>query len=247
MRIELTFGCNKGANIQFNYNYNLSKLIMESLVGNRSALRFKGKPFKNYTFSQLYFTEYQIADGKIVNYGDEVHWYVSSPNHYFIDGLVKGLTKAKYFKLGDGELDYKRARIVEDPEFTNEMEFTCMSPITISTMGRGANRDFYCRIEDKGFVENLRYDLVQKYYHIYNSFPKNEKLEIYFDQNYMGKRQRTSRLIDYNGLKILGYMVPFVAKGSPDLIRIGYTSGFGDRNSNGFGMVKVWHKDTDKQ
>lgn len=241
MRIEVTFSCNTGTKIDFNYNYHLSKLIMETLVGNRSALRFKGKPFKQYTFSQLYFNNYQIAEGNIVNLGEEVSWYISSSNNYFIDGIVKGLTKCRYFNLGDGELEFKQVRIVEDPEFTNEMEFTCMSPITISTMGRGANRDYYSRIEDSGFVENLRYDLVQKYYYIYNSFPKNEKLEIVFDEKYISKKQRTSRLVDYNGFKILGYMVPFVAKGSPDLIRIGYVNGFGDRNNNGFGMVKPWY------
>ncbi|QNO14533.1 CRISPR-associated endoribonuclease Cas6 [Alkalicella caledoniensis] len=243
MRLEITFGCNKGSIVDFNYNYNLSKLILESLVGSRGTLRYKGKPFKHYTYSQLYFTDYQIIDGKIVNLGEDIHWYVSSPSHFFIDGLVKGLTRTSYFNIGSAELEFKKARLLEDPEFTDEMEFTCMSPITISTMGRGGNRDFYCRIEEKAFVENIRYDLVQKYYHLYNSFPKNEKLDIVFDENYMGKKQRTSRLIDYNGIKILGYMVPFVTKGSPDLIRIGYSTGFGDRTNTGFGMVKIWHRE----
>ncbi len=243
MRIEVTFGCNTGTGIQFNYNYHLSKLILESLVGNRGALRFKGKPFKQYTYSQLYFTDYRISDGKIVTLGEDIHWYISSPNHYFLDELVKGLTKTCYFYLGDAELEFKHARILEDPDIGDEIEFTCMSPITISTMGRGASRNYYCKIEDKAFGENLRYDLVQKYYYLNNSFPKDERLEILFDGGYMDKKQRTSRLIDYNGIKILGYMVPFVIRGSSELIRTGYVTGFGDRNNNGFGMVKVWHKE----
>ena len=242
MRLEVTFGCNKGSCVDFNYNYNLFKLILESLMGSGGALKCKGKPFKQYTYSQLYFTEYQVANGKIVNLGEDIHWYVSSSSHLFIERLVKGLTSTSSFNLGSTELEFKKARVLEDPEFTDEMEFTCMSPITISTMGRGGNRDFYCKIEEKAFVENIRYDLVQKYYSHYNSFPKDERLEIIFDESYLGKRQRSSRLIDYNGVKVLGYMVPFVVKGSPDLIRIGYNAGYGDRTNTGFGMVKIWHR-----
>lgn len=242
MRIEVTFNCDKGAKIDFNYNHNLSRLIMESLFDNKSAMFHKGRPFKYYTFSQLYFSQYEISGDKIVNLGEEVHWYISSPNPFFIDGIMKGLTRICCYPMGQGEFEFKQVRLLDDPEFTNDMEFTCMSPITISSMGRGAKRELYCRIENKCFVENLRYDLVQKYYYLYNSFPKNERLEIIFDKNYLENKKRTSRLIDYNGVKVLGYMVPFVVKGSPDLIRVGYSCGFGERNNNGFGMVKVWHR-----
>jgi CRISPR-associated endoribonuclease Cas6 len=50
---------------------------------------------------------------------------------------------------------------------------------------------------------------------------------------------RISKLIDYKGTKIRGYQAPFTVTGPPELLRIGYACGFGDRNSQGFGMVEV--------
>lgn len=48
-----------------------------------------------------------------------------------------------------------------------------------------------------------------------------------------------TRLIDYKGIKIRGVMAPFTARGNVELLKLGYSAGFGEKNSLGFGMVEV--------
>lgn len=61
-----------------------------------------------------------------------------------------------------------------------------------------------------------------------------------FDQAYIDKRKgRVTRLVDFKGTKIRGVFAPFHVIGAPELIRIGYECGFGDKNSMGFGMVEI--------
>jgi CRISPR-associated endoribonuclease Cas6 len=41
------------------------------------------------------------------------------------------------------------------------------------------------------------------------------------------------------GTKVKGFELQFWAEGNPELLKIGYEAGFGERNAQGFGMVKV--------
>ena len=54
---------------------------------------------------------------------------------------------------------------------------------------------------------------------------------------------RISKLIDSKGMKIHGYQAPLTVAGPPELLRIGYACGFGDRNSQGVGMVEMARQD----
>jgi CRISPR-associated endoribonuclease Cas6 len=46
-------------------------------------------------------------------------------------------------------------------------------------------------------------------------------------------------LADIHGTKIRGWLAPFTVEGSNELIRLGYETGFGARNSMGFGMAEA--------
>lgn len=48
-----------------------------------------------------------------------------------------------------------------------------------------------------------------------------------------------SRLATVHGTKVKSHEGIFEVKGSPELIKLGYEAGFGERNSQGFGMMKV--------
>jgi len=61
-----------------------------------------------------------------------------------------------------------------------------------------------------------------------------------FDQEYLRRKgEGIYRLVDYKGTKIKAIMAPFVVRGSPELMEMGYEAGFGEKNSMGFGMVEV--------
>ncbi|MCS7188082.1 MAG: CRISPR-associated endoribonuclease Cas6, partial [Armatimonadota bacterium] len=48
-----------------------------------------------------------------------------------------------------------------------------------------------------------------------------------------------SRLYEVQGTKVRGFEGRFWAEGNPELLKIGYDAGFGERNAQGFGMVKL--------
>lgn len=48
-----------------------------------------------------------------------------------------------------------------------------------------------------------------------------------------------SRLITVHGTKVKCYEGIFEVKGNPELIKLRYEAGFGRRNSQGFGMMKI--------
>lgn len=50
---------------------------------------------------------------------------------------------------------------------------------------------------------------------------------------------KLSKLIDYKGIRIWGWMFPFRVEDNSRLIRIDYEAGFGEESSVGFGMVEA--------
>lgn len=242
MRLKIIFNCDSGTVLPYNYNHRLVKVINRAIhsVNPLACNRYSG--FNLFTFSQLYFDQYSIAEEGIQNMGETIHWYVSSPRIFFLEELLKGLEYTGQICLGPHQMEIQDVEVLGDPDIGPHMEFSCMSPISIAYQPTTADsRPRYGRIEDHDFGEKLRQELINKYYRVYDSLPSDESLTIKFNQQYIKNKRRVSRLVDFNGVKILGYMVPFTVTGNPELIRLGYQLGFGNRNSCGFGMVKVWY------
>lgn len=244
MRLKVLLECECDNILPYNYNYHLYLAITRAIQTKTLANRGTGM----YTFSQLYLEDYCICNQGIKNLGNTISWYISSPKHYFLEGLLRGLKSAGSMELGKLTLPIKDFEVLATPDIGEEMEFCCMSPITVSNCQDLSNeRPRYGRLEDQDFCERLRQDIINKYYRLYDSIPIDEKLDFEFNQRYIDNKRRVSRLIDFNGIKILGYMLPFSVRGNPDLIRVGYQLGFGNRNNCGFGMVKVWYSPSSSQ
>lgn len=245
MRLKITMACDQGK-IKFNYNHYLYMTLNRALHRSSTLIptRYQSALF---TFSQLYFDQYFISAEGIHNQGQSVYWYVSSPKFYLLEGMMRGLKANGLINIGDFTMQVQEIEVIGDPDINEVMEFSCMSPITLTSSQEFEGRSRYGRIEDVDFIEYLRKDLISKYYQVHDSLPTDESIDFVFNRHYMKNRRRVTRLVDFNGVKILGYMIPFKVKGNPELIRIGYQLGFGHRNKCGFGMVKVWHQQGNHQ
>lgn len=240
MRLKLTLKCKPDTILPYNYNYHLYKAIARAIhnpgnVGQKRDMGF-------FTFSQLYFEQYSISAGGICNLGKSVQWYISSIKSYFLESILKGFSETGFISFGSTSMAVAGVEILATPEVNETMEFSCMSPITVTcNLDSNEGRLRYGRIEDHDFTEKLRQDLINKHYRVHDSLPSNDNLTFEFNERYIANKRRVTRLINYNGIKILGYMIPFRVTGNPELIRVGYHMGFGNRNNCGFGMVKVWY------
>lgn len=240
MRLKVTLQCDPNTVLPYNYNHHLYKAITRSVHSPHSVGHKRGSGL--FTFSQLYFEQYSISPNGICNLGNCVQWYISSIRGYFLEAVLKGFTDAGEISLGTINMPVISVEVLATPEISDAMEFSCMSPITVSCNPEATQGHMrYGRIEDHDFTEKLRQDLINKHYRVYDSLPTNDNLTFEFNEHYMSNKRRVTRLISFNGIKILGYMVPFKVSGNPELIRIGYHIGFGNRNNCGFGMVKVWY------
>jgi len=238
MRLKIVCSCKQNLIVPFNYNHCLCSAI--SRATHASAL-VPNRNFSLYTFSQLFFDQYCVGAEGIKNLGKFVCWYISSPKVFFLEAVLKGLKIAGCISLAGYSLPIEGIEILATPVFGSTIEFSCMSPITVTSSLADDGRPRYGRLEDSDFGDKLRQELINKYYHVYDALPANDDLQFYFNQRYIKDKRRVSRLIEFNGIKILAYMIPFKVSGNPELIRLGYQLGFGSKNNFGFGMVKIWH------
>lgn len=257
MRIKLkTEPLSPKASLSFNYNYSFSSMIYAILSRSSSqyadflheeGYKSGNKRFKFYTFSRPWVERQQVRNGRIYVLPGGVTWQISSPVEDFLNNLVNGLFKAGELVLADEHstnyFHIKQIETITVPEFTEEMRFSCLSPITVSVKEErnGQLHKLYVRPDDARFAELVRQNLIEKYRTLNNCEPIDNHLEFAFDWEDIKGRggvEKISKLIKYKDIFIRGYLAPFTVKGSKDLIQIGYECGFGNANSQGFGMVE---------
>lgn len=254
MRVKITFLLQRNSNLPVNYNYYLASLIYKILYHSShkfsaflhdQGFEFEGKHFKLFTFSQLLFEKKRIEKDKIINLGKHITWFISSIKDEFIQHFIDGLFKKSRVTLEKQTLIPERVETVAQPELNGINRFTCLSPITMSTKidKDGKPHLYYLRIDEPDFKEKVKENLIRKYNLIYGRPPQNKDFEMEFDKEYLNANKTISRLINFKGINIRGYTVPFIVKGNPELVKVGYECGLGDKNSLGFGMVKLLNEE----
>jgi CRISPR-associated endoribonuclease Cas6 len=196
--------------------------------------------FKLFVFSPLR-AKRRRADGVILRIGPgPVEWLVSSPVEKFLTEFATGLLSAGVLQVGTLTLPIAQVEALPEPEFGDTARFTCLSPIVVSVTetreGRRVTR--YLRPDDPAFGERVRLNLLAKYAALYGALPSDDRLTLTFDAAYLA-RNRGTKKITYKEIEVVGAFAPFQISGSPELIRVGYTSGLGEKNAGGFGMVEV--------
>jgi len=100
-------------------------------------------------------------------------------------------------------------------------------------------RCHYLRPWEEGFSEAVRNNLIKKFKIVHGKDINDPHFKITIDAGYMNRKcGKITKNINFKGTNIIGFMAPFEVTASPELIRIGYEAGFGEKGSMGFGMVK---------
>lgn len=200
-----------------------------------------GKQFRLFTFSSL--------RGKVLernSFGllmeSPLELQCSSPVSEFVRAVVEGALQVGALRVGDIELPVGRVETLPDPEFSSQVQFRPLSPITVST-GRvdadGKMRATYLSPDDPGFYEHLSNNLARKYEALNKKAPENPDVKFKLATDIIPEKRSLSKLIDIKGIKVRGWLVPVEAEGNPELLRLAYEAGLGEKNSAGFGMVEV--------
>lgn len=250
MRIQILADVGSGITLPINYNHllvgTIYRFLAESNPEYADFLHDEGyyvaeKRFKLFTFSQL-LADRRYIKGDKIQFRSTLAWYVSSPVERFLSHFADTLLTEGRLSLRKHQLKIIDVTVPQMPRFQSEMHFRCLSPIVMSAVREreGKRRTHYCLPDDPELTELIRQNLIRKHEAICGRAPQDDTLSLRFDEGYIRRKQgRVTRLIDFNDIKIKGIMCPFRVSGSCALIQVGYECGFGDKNSAGFGMVKV--------
>ncbi len=264
MRLKFELRIEGDSFLPVNYNYFLSSAIYNLLQFGKpefskflhdKGFRLENKSYKLFTFA-LQFEKFALQGDKLELLSPNATLFVSSPLiDDFLKSMVIGAFRRKSFTLKINEqeflFDVIQIEKTPQPEFKEEMKFTMLTPMVLSTKEKDStkNSQYYIRFSDdinlinKIFNNNLK----NKFKLIKRREYDGEDLIFEWDRNYinraLSKNKRITKKISIfsgnNVIDVIGNLAPFRLRGNPELIEIGYEAGFGEKNSMGFGMVKA--------
>lgn len=265
MRLKIKAISERPLFIPLNYQYQLHsivyKLTQESSQKYAEFLHEEGfhwdvnspKRFKLFTFSQLKVKPYYFTGNGFAGVR-EIEFIYSTAAEKNFEHLVYGLFAKQElcFRFGKSisRFQVQQVESLPEPQFTDSMKFVCLSPVTVSTKREKTDRtglevhflDYLNPAEKSHFCENLFLNLTHKYQTLFHTpYNGEDTFEFQFDPDYLIKRQgKISKLIRFKkGINIKAFEAPFIIRANPELIKIGYQCGFGEKNSAGFGCVEI--------
>jgi len=224
--------------IPFNYNLALAGAVYSNIKRVNSDLAYtihSSTNYKYFTFSLLQIPKRKISSNGIY-VEDGAHFLVSSPIRDIVACFVEGILERPKVRIGEIKFHVEEVEVLKKPEFNEKVLFSTISPIIVRTAEEknGSLRIVDLYPTDTKFYENLKDNLIKKYKKLYNGNSKN----ISFSPPLSTKFMRIQIKNTYHRASLM----VFEAEGDSELLRLGYETGFGEKNSMGFGMVKISEK-----
>ena len=244
MRVKISL---KGkGQIPFNYNLALAGAVYGPIKRIDPDLAYSIHSSANYKFFTFSFL--QIPKRKITENGiyilDGAYFFVSSPIKEIIHCFVEGVLEKPEVVIDKVHFDVESVEILKHPHFNGKDVFSTLSPIIVRTAEEenGNLRIIDLYPTNPKFYENLKNNLFNKYEALYHD--KREDISISFSKPFSTKCKR----IQIKNTHHRASFMVFEAEGDTELLELGYETGFGEKNSMGFGMVKITRRNpTEKE
>lgn len=240
MRLEIILKGKNNFKVPFNYNHILSAIIYNKIADLNFANELhSSKSFKFFTFSQIYIPKRRIVKDGIIAKDGVISFYISSPNDFLIKSLVDGFLEDLKISFQNQKLTIQKIEALKTPEFSSKNEFKTLAPIIVRTKKEidGELKIWDLAPSDK-FFKSLENNLIKKYIKFNNLTKTDKKINIYSDMNFV-KRKRISINKGNATTHHRAYMMDLILEGDLDLIEFAYDVGIGEKNSMGFGMIKL--------
>ncbi len=240
MRLEIILKGKNNFKVPFNYNHILSAIIYNKIADLNFANELhSSKSFKFFTFSQIYIPKRRIVKDGIIAKDGVISFYISSPNDFLIKSLVDGFLEDLEISFQNQKLTIQKIEALKTPEFSSKNEFKTLAPIIVRTKKEidGELKIWDLAPSDK-FFKSLENNLIKKYIKFNNLTKTDKKINIYSDMNFV-KRKRISINKGNATTHHRAYMMDLILEGDLDLIEFAYDVGIGEKNSMGFGMIKL--------
>ncbi|NTW63346.1 MAG: CRISPR-associated endoribonuclease Cas6 [Chlorobiaceae bacterium] len=261
MRITLELSHrHSSVTVPINHSYLISSLIYNVIDRSSSeyaerlheqGYRLENRAFKLFTFSPLNpgnRRKWVMHENGTMSSGErQLHLTISSPKDEFIEHLILGLLHEPFVSVGKELFRLETVRKLDPPAFAEDMRFVMLSPLVCATKSTPDQHPQYLFPNDPDFKRVLVANLCRKHEVLRGKPMACNEAEVMFelDPDYVAKvNGKVQKLITLkegrsDESKVKGTLAPFRIRAPRELIEIGYECGFGEKNSQGFGMVKV--------
>jgi len=261
MRLKLTLTVDPNYNrLPFNYYYPVSAWLYKQI--NRGDSEFahwlhkegyhiKGKRFKHFTFSKIGLRRFRRLNGGLLILDHQVDLHISFLAQKGIESFLTGLFLNQQLDIvvADYQCRFYVAQVeaLAEPEFSTHMSFRSASPICLSkpVLVNGKPGKEFLHPSHPEYGKRFAQNLLFKYLS-FSQMEADADLENRLTKELQFKwfEPCKSRLVTIKAgsaeeTRIRGYLFSFELSAPPELMRIGYYSGFGEKNSLGFGYVEV--------
>lgn len=262
MRFRLTVETtSKNRIIPVNYQYELSAWIYKTIhfgdAGFADWLHKHGytdgkKQFKLFTFSNLSFGKYKVSGDRLEILSEPIELNLNFYTNQAAEPFITGLFRNQEFTLGDKlsqvNLNVKSIEKLPEPEWHSTMRLRTESPVVISIRETPESKSaLYLSPESDNYEEYFLKNLTSKFMAFMNNHAGSSQV-INFGKNeeprfrLLGKPHQKVIKIKANSAaetKIKGFMYEFEFTAPVELMKLGYYSGFGEKNSLGFGCCRI--------
>lgn len=198
-----------------------------------------GRRFKLFTFSWLRGTR-RTVDGDTLRFAPgPLEWLLASPVDDFLTHVATGLLSAGTLRVGPAVLPITEIETLPAPVLTGTTAFTCLSPIVAALPLPGGRTRYLRPCDGEAFSEAVARNLRRKHRLLHDEPPADDRFVLTFNPAYVARTGGGTKLITFKGIHLVGAFCPFTVSGSVELMRVGYETGFGEKNAAGFGMVEV--------
>lgn len=241
MQIKISFSSEEKIVLPIHYNHIIQAFIYNN-IDEKLALFLHNKgyinnnrTFKLFTFSNI--LNKGVLKDKSFNFGKKIEILVSSPIDDFCKSIANSMLLKQDLFLGNNNLKVEQIKIINQAINTEEIEVETMSPITVySTLLKADGKKFtyYYQAKENEFQKLIGENLIKKY----NAFYDKE-INIDNDIEITPIGNLKQNIVYYKNFIIKGQTGKFKIKGNEKLMQIGLDAGFGSKNSQGFGCVKL--------
>lgn len=245
MRMRVTLLSKGKIDIPWNYLHYLHAFTYSSMLKiepdlarflHERGFNVEGHIYKLFNFSLLYPKRAEKGEDGL-KMTPPILWWISSPLTEVIESLATFLLQENKVKIKNSLLEVERIEIEENPNLEGKSLFKTLSPIVVSTGVKVKDKleHKFLSPEDKKFWEIAKVNLLRK--------AKALRLKVESDELYFEPTGNwRSKLLEVQGTKVRAFDVEFWAEGNPELLQVAYDCGLGERNAQGFGMIKLLEK-----
>ncbi|USH00812.1 CRISPR-associated endoribonuclease Cas6 [Thermococcus argininiproducens] len=224
--------------VPYNHQHYLQGLIyrrIQSVNPELSLALHRPKVPKLFTYSLFMAENRRFIDGLPYFIGaGKAFFYFSTPIPEIAEAFIGGLLQNPEVILWREKFYAETVRALPEPSSYSGKTYSTLSPIAVTTLKPSFGK---LKIYDLGpmedkFYENLKENLKEKYVLLYGKNPPDE-----FEIKVLKAKPKKFEVKP--GIYQRAWHLVFKAYGDEELLKVGYQAGFGEKNSIGFGMVKV--------